>query len=165
MGNLVNLLANDLLPRLRAEEIVLLPLFSTEQQSSHEEGLDSGKVSRLAEAISALAVRPTASDTKRVQRVVSAVLTVLGEQRQAEARLVGRIRALPASDRGAAGLGDRLEAEAQASRMSQFFISEADRLPTEAWVLRHNPKPARIGLVARSGPSPVADLVAVLAVA
>jgi hypothetical protein len=90
------------------------------------------------------------------------LLTVLGRQRQAEANLVARIRALPAADRRADGLGKRLEEEAQASRASQIFVSEADRLPTEAWVLRHNPKPARIERVAPGRTSPVADLVAAI---
>ena len=90
------------------------------------------------------------------------LLTVLGAQRQAEATLLARIGALPAADRCAGVLGDRLEKEAKASRASQFFVSEADRLPTEAWVLRYNQKPARIGRIARGTTSPVADLVAVL---
>jgi hypothetical protein len=162
MASLVNLLAGDLVPRLRAEENVLLPLVSTERQSGPSVGLNHADVSRLAETISTFALRPAGSDVGRVHRIASTLLAVLGEQRQAEARLVARVRALPAAGRGAAVLGDRLEEEAQASRASQFFVSPADRLPTEAWVLRQNPKPARLEGIAQDRTSAVADLVAVL---
>ena len=162
LTNLVDLLAGDLIPRLRAEEKVLLPLVSAELESGRSTGLNCADVSRLTETISTLAARPTASDVGRIHRTASTLLAVLAGQRQAEATLVARIRALPAGDRCAGSLSDRLEEEAQASRASQFFVSEADRLPTEAWVLRHNPKAAWIGRVASGRASPVADLVAVL---
>ena len=162
LTNLVDLLAGDLIPRLRAEEKVLLPLVSTELESGGSIGLHCAGVSRLTETISTLALRPTVSEIGQIHRTASALLALLAEQRQAEATLVARICALPAADRCAGVLGDRLEKEAHASRASQFFVSEANRLPTEAWVLRHNPKAVRIGRVAQSRISPVADLVAVL---
>ncbi|HEX9097792.1 MAG TPA: hypothetical protein VF990_17020, partial [Candidatus Dormibacteraeota bacterium] len=135
---------------------------STELESGRSIALNCAGVSRLTETISTLALRPTVSDIGRIHRTASALLSLLAEQRQAEATLVTRIRALPVADRRAGVLGERLEEEAQASRASQFFVSEADRLPTEAWALRHNPKANRIGRVAQSRASPVADLVAVL---
>jgi len=162
LANLVDLLAGDLIPRLRAEEEVLLPLVSAELEPSRSPALNCAALSRLTETISTLSVRPTASDIGRVHRTASALLALLAEQRQAEATLVARIRASPATGRGVGSLSGRLEEEAQASRESQFFFSEADRLPTEAWVLRHNPKAARIGRVAPGRTSPVADLIAVL---
>ncbi len=162
LTNLVDILAGDLIPRLRAEEKVLLPLVSTELDSGGSIGLHCAGVSRLTESISTLAGQPPASDIGRIHRTASALLALLAGQRQAEATLVARIRALPAADRCAEALSDRLEEEAEASRASQFFVSEADRLPTEAWVLRHNPKAAQIGRVAPGRTSPVADLVAVL---
>jgi hypothetical protein len=162
LTNLVDLLAGDLIPRLRAEEKVLLPLVSTELESGRSIGLRCAGVSRLTETISTLALRPTVSEIGRIHRTASVLLALLAGQRQAEAMLVARIRALPAADRCAGVLSDRLEEEAHASRGSQIFVSEANRLPTEAWVLRHNPKAARIGRVAQSRTSPVADLVAVL---
>jgi hypothetical protein len=162
LTNLVDLLARDLIPRLRAEEKVLLPLLSSDLEPDRSIGLDCSGVSRLTESISTLAVRPAASDIGRIDRASSALLALLAGQRQAEATLVRRIRALPAADYRAGAVSDRLEKEAQASRASQFFISEPDRLPTEAWVLRHNPKAARIERIAPGGTSPVADLVAVL---
>ncbi|MGA7911496.1 MAG: hypothetical protein WCC30_08110 [Candidatus Dormiibacterota bacterium] len=162
LTNLVDLLVGDLIPRLRAEEKVLLPLVSTELESGGSIGLQCANVSRLTESISTFAGRPPVSDIGRIHRTASALLALLAGQRQAEATLVARIRTLPAADRSAGALSDRLEEEAQASRASQFFVSEADRLPTEAWVLRHNPKAAQIGRVAPGRTSPVADLVAVL---
>jgi hypothetical protein len=162
MAGLVDLLAGDLIPRLHAEESVLLPLLSTQGLASHQVGVDHAAVSRLAETISTFALRPSVSDVDRVRRIASRLLTVLGKQREAEARLVARVCTLPAADRDAAALGDRLEEEARASRSSQFFVSPAKRLPTEAWVLRQNPKPVRLGVVAHERTSAVADLVAVL---
>lgn len=162
IAGLVNLLAGDLVPRLRAEESVLLPLVSTERQSGPSVRLNHADVSRLAETISTFALRPTVSDIGRVHRIASRLLAVLGEQRQEEARLVARVGALPAAERLAADLGDRLEEVAQASRASQFFVSAGDRLPTEAWVLRTNPKAPRLGRIAQDRSSAVADLVAVL---
>jgi hypothetical protein len=162
LTNLVDLLAGDLIPRLRAEEKVLLPLVSAELAPGRSTNLNCAGVSRLTETISTLAVRPAALDIGRIHRTASTLLALLAGQRQAEAMLVARILALPAGDRCAGSLSYRLEEEAQASRASQFFVSEADRLPTEAWVLRHNPKAARIGRVAPGRTSPVADLVAVL---
>jgi hypothetical protein len=162
LANLVDLLAGDLIPRLRAEEEVLLPLVSAELEPSRWPALNCSALSRLTETISILAARPTASDIGRVHRTASSLLALLAEQRQAEATLVARIRALPAAGGCIGPLSGRLEEEAQASRASQFFFSEADRLPTEAWVLRHNPKAARIGRVAPGRTSPVADLVAAL---
>jgi hypothetical protein len=162
LTNLVDLLAGDLIPRLRAEEKVLLPLVSAELELGRSIGLNCAGVSRLTETISTLGVRPTASDIGRINRTASTLLAVLTRQRQAEATLVARIRALPAADRCPGVLSDRLEEEAQVSRANQFFVSEADRLPTEAWVLRHNPKAAWIGRVAPGRTSPVTDLVAVL---
>jgi hypothetical protein len=162
LTNLVGLLAGDLIPRLRAEEKVLLPFASTEFEPGRSTGLNCAGVSRLTETISTLAARPTDSDIRRIHRAASALLAMLAGQRQAEATLVARIRALPAADRRAGSLSDRLEEEAQASRAIQFFVSEAERLPTEAWVLRHNPKAPRIGHVASGRKSPVADLVAAL---
>ena len=162
LADLVDLLAGDLIPRLRAEETVLLPLVSAELEPGRSTGLNCDGVSRLTETISALADRPTASDVGRIHRTASRLLGMLAEQRQAEATLVVWIRALPTAARRAGSLTDRLEEEAQAARASQFFISEADRLPTEAWVLRHNPKAARIRRLAPRRTSPVADLVAVL---
>ena len=162
LANLVDLLAGDLIPRLRAEEDVLLPLVSAELEPSRSPALNCAALSRLAETISTLSARPTASDIGRIHRTASALLALLAEQRQAEATLVVRIRASQAAGRCVGSLSSRLEEEAQASRESQLFFSEADRLPTEAWVLRHNPKAARIGRVAPGRTSPVADLVAVL---
>lgn len=162
LTNLVDLLAGDLIPRLRAEEKVLLPLVSTELALGGSTNLNCAEVSRLTETISTLAVRSAALDLGRIHRTAAALLALLAGQREAEATLVARLRALPAADRCAGSLSDRLEEEAQASRASQLFVSEADRLPTEAWVLRHNPKAARIGRFAPGRTSPVADLVAVL---
>ncbi len=162
IAGLVHLLAGDLIPRLRAEESVLLPLVLAEQQPSSPVGLNHADVSRLAETISTFALRLSVSDVGRVHRTASTLLTVLGVQRAAEARLVALVRTLPAADRGGTMLGDRLEQQAQASRASQFFLSPADRLPTEAWVLRDNPKPARLEGVAQDMTSAVADLVAIL---
>ncbi len=161
-ADLVNLLAGDLVPRLRAEETVLLPLVSTESQSGPRAGLNHTDVSRLAETISTITLRPTVSDLGRLHRIASKLLAELGEQRRAEARLVARVLALPPAHRGTAVLADRLEEEALASRASQFFVSAADRLPTEAWVLRTNPKAARLGGIAPDRMSAVADLVAAL---
>lgn len=162
LTNLIDRLVADLIPRLRAEEKVLLPLLSAELQPDELASLDCAGVSRLTESISTLSVRPAASEIGRIHRAASALLALLVRQRRAEATLVRRIRALPAADRRAGALGDRLEKEAQASRANQFFISEADRLPTEAWVLRHNPKAARIRRVPPGTTSAVADLVTVL---
>jgi hypothetical protein len=162
LSDLVHLLAGDLVPRLHAEERVLLPLVSTERQACPPVGLDPAGVSRLAETLSTFALRLTDSDMGRVQLVASTLVTVLGEQRQAEAALVALIRALPAAGRDGPLLGDRLETEAQASRASQFFVSAAGRLPTEAWVLRKNPKPPRMGPIEHGRASPVADLIDVL---
>lgn len=162
MATLVDRLAGDLVPRLRAEESVLLPLVSTAGPASRSVGLDHAAVSRLAETISTFALRLTASDVGRVHHVASTLIAVLGEQRQAEAVLVELIGALPAADWNAADLRDRLEQEAQASRASQFFVSPADRLPTEAWALRQNPKPIRLRGIAKGRTSAVADLVVVL---
>jgi hypothetical protein len=162
LTKLVDLLAGDLIPRLRAEEKVLLPLVSTELKPGRPTGLNCAGVSRLTETISTLGNRPTASDIGRIHRTATTLLAMLAGQRQAEASLVARIRTLPAADRCAGVLRKRLEEEAQVSRASQFFVSEADRLPTEAWVLRDNPKAAWIGRVAPSRTSPVTDLVAVL---
>jgi hypothetical protein len=162
MESLVNLLAGDVVPRLHAEEHVLLPLVSTERQPGRSVGVNHVDVSRLAEAISTFALRPAVSDLGRIHRVASTLLVVLGEQRHAEARLVERVRVLPAADRGAAGLGNRLEQEAQASRASQLTLSPAGRLPTEAWVLRQNPKPDLLGSIAQGRTSAVADVVALL---
>ena len=162
LTNLVDLLAGDLIPRLRAEEKVLLPLVLTELAPGRSTNLNCVGVSRLTETISTLAVQPAALDIERIHRTASALLALLAGQRQAEATLVARIRTLLAGDRCSGALSDRLEEEAQASRAGQFFVSEADCLPTEAWVLRHNPKAARIGRVAPGRTSPVADLVAVL---
>ena len=158
LTNLVDVIVGDLIPRLSAEERVLLPLVSTEPESGRSIGLNPADVSRLTETISTLALRPSVSELGRIRRTALKLLTVLGQQREAEARRVGRIRALPPADLWAGALGDRLENEAHASRASQFFVSEADRLPTEAWVLRHNPKASRIGRIAQGRPSPVADL-------
>ena len=160
LTNLLDRLVGDLIPRLRADERVLLPLVSTQPASGGSASLDPPDVSRLTEALSTLALRPPISELGRIHRTASMLLTVVRQQRQAEARLVARIRNLPAADRCAEALGGRLEEEARASRASQIFVSEADRLPTEAWVLRHNPKLARIGYVAQGRASPVADLVA-----
>ena len=162
LTNLVDLMVGELIPRLSAEEKVLLPLVSIESESSGSIRLNHADVSRVTETLSTLALQPPVSGAGPIRRTASMLLTVLGRQRQAEATLVARIRALPAADRRAEGLGKRLEEEAQASRASQIFVSEADRLPTEAWVLRHNPKPARIGRVAPGRTSPVADLVAAI---
>jgi hypothetical protein len=161
LTNLVDLLAGDLIPRLRAEEKVLIPLVSSEPAPGRS-NLNCAGVSRLTETISTLAVRPAALDIGRIHRTASALLALLAEQREAEATLVARIRALPAGDRCAGSLSDRLEEEAHASRASQFFVFEADRLPNEAWAPRYNRKTARIGRVAPGRTSPVADLVAVL---
>lgn len=162
LTELVDLLAGDLIPRLRAEEQVLLPLVSTDLEPGGSSGLDCAGVSRLTETISSLGDRPAAPDVRLIRRSASALVAMLAGQRQAEAKLVGRIRALPAGDRRTGSLGARLTEAAQASRADQVFVSEGDRLPTEAWVIRHNPKPAWIGRVAPGGTSPVADLVAVL---
>jgi hypothetical protein len=162
LADLVHRLAGDLVPRLHAEECVLLPLVSTERQASPPVGLNPGGVSRLAETLSTFALRLTDSDMRRVHLLASTLLTVLGEQRQAEAALVARIRALQVAGRDGPVLGDRLEVEARASRASQFFVSAAGRLPTEAWVLRKNPKPVRMGRIAHGRASPVGDLIAVL---
>ncbi len=162
LADLVHLLAGDLVPRLHAEERVLLQLISTERRASPPVGLDPAGVSRLAETLSTFALRLTDSDMGRVHLVASTLLKVLGEQRHAEAVLVARIRALPAAGRDGPLLADRLEAAAQASRASQFFVSAAGRLPTEAWVLRKNPKPSRMGRIAHGRASPVADLIEVL---
>jgi hypothetical protein len=162
LADLVHLLAGDLVPRLHAEERVLLPLVSTERQASPPVGLNPAGVSRLAETLSTFALRLTDSDLGRVHLVASTLVTLLGEQRQAEAALVARIRALPRAGCDGPLLGDRLEVEAQASRASQFFVSAAGRLPTEAWVLRKNPKPPRIGRIVHGRASPVADLIEVL---
>lgn len=163
LADLVVILVGDLIPRLRAEEIVLLPLVPTDQRLGETLTFNHAEVSRAAEAISTLSLRPI-SDLGRVHQIASRLLTVLREQRRAEATLVTLIRALPVADRSAAILGDRLEAAAQASRDSEIFVSEADRLPTEAWVLRHNPKPPRIGRLVPGRRSPVADLVGLLEV-
>ncbi len=161
--DLTDLLAGDLIPRLRAQEKVLLPLLSIEPEPERSIGLDCAAVSSLTEYISTLAIRPAASDIGRIHRAASSLLALLAEQRQAEATLVWRIvRALPAAERSSGALGHRLEKEVQASRASQFFISEADRLPTEASVLRHNPRAARIGRIAPGRTSPVEDLVSAL---
>ncbi|HSP09594.1 MAG TPA: hypothetical protein VLU92_08370 [Candidatus Dormibacteraeota bacterium] len=159
---IVEVLAADLIPRLRAEEKVLLPLVSTSLEPGTSKGLSCAEVSRLTETISTLGARAAVSDSGRIQSIASTLLAVLEEKRLAEATLVARVRALPVADHGAGSLGDRLEEEAHAARASQFFVSEADRLPTEAWVLRDNPKSARIGRLAPGRTSPVADLVAVL---
>lgn len=163
LADLVVLLVGDLIPRLRAEEIVLLPLVTADQRLGETLTFNHAEVSRAAEAISTLSLRPI-SDLGRVHQTASRLLRVLREQRRAEATLVTLIRALPVADRSAAILGDRLEEAAQASRDSEIFVSEADRLPTEAWVLRHNPKPPRIGRLALGRRSPVADLVGLLEV-
>jgi hypothetical protein len=162
LTSLVDLMVGDLIPRLSAEEKVLLPLVSIQPESGLSKGLNHADVSRMTETLSTLALRPPVSDTGPIRHNASMLLTMLREQRQAEAMLVARIRALPAADRFTGVLGHRLEEEAQASRASQVLVSEPDRLPTEAWVLRHNPKPARIGRVAPGRASPVADLVAVI---
>ena len=159
---LVALLSGEVIPRLSAEEKILLPLVSSGSDSVRSIGLNRNDVSRLTETLSILSLRPTGSETGRIRATASTLLTVLKAQRQAENILIARIRALPAADRCAETLGDRLEEEAQTSLASQIFVSEADRLPTEAWALRHNPKPTRIGHVAQGGKSPVADLVAAL---
>lgn len=161
VADLVDLLAGDLIPRLRAEESVLLPLVSGDLIPSESRPLNYAAVSRAAEAISMLALRP-AFDIGRIHRVASDLLATLREQRQAEATLVTRIRELPVADRSAVILGIRLEEAAQASRDNQLFLFEPDRLPTEAWVLRHNPKLPRIGRLAQGRRSPVADLIAAL---
>ncbi|MEP6753280.1 MAG: hypothetical protein ABI959_11100 [Candidatus Dormiibacterota bacterium] len=158
----MDLLAGDLIPRLRAEESVLLPLVSADLALGDSRPPNQAAVSRAAETISMLALR-SASDIEQIHRVASDLLATLMEQRRAEATLVERIRALPVKDIDAAVIGVRLEEAARASRGSQLFVAEADRLPTEAWALRNNPKPVRILPVKGRG-SPVADLVAALAV-
>ncbi len=162
LTNLVDLLAGDLIPRLRAEEKVLLPLVSTELESGGSIGLNHADVSRMTETLSILALQPRVSGMGRIRSTAPKLLTVLGRQRQAEAMLVARIRALPAAGRSTGVLVDRLNEEAQASRAGQMFVSDADRLPTEAWVLRHNPKPVGIGRLAPGRTSPVPDLVAAI---
>ncbi len=162
VADLVDLLAGDLIPRLRAEESVLLPLVSGDLRQGESRPVNHAAVSRAAEAISILALRP-ASETGRIHRVASDLVAMLTEQRQAEASLVARIRALHITDIDAAIIVVRLEEAARASRGSQLFVAEADRLPTEAWVLRHNPKSVRI-LSVKDRSSPVADLVAALGV-
>jgi hypothetical protein len=159
LPNLVDLLAGELIPRLRAEEKVLLPLVSAEPESGRSTGLNCAGVSRLTETLSSLAVRPHISETGPIHRAASVLLALLGEQRRAEAKLVARIRALPVAVRSTGVLADRLEEEARASRASQTFVSEADRLPTEAWVLRNNPKPVRVARLQPDRTSAVADLV------
>lgn len=161
LTNLVDLLVGDVIPRLSAEEKVLLPLVSIDPESGYSIRLNHTDVSRVAETLSTLALPTHISDMGRIRRTASMLLTVLGRQRQAEAMLVARICALPPADRPAVLL-DRLAEEGQASRAGQMFVSEADRLPTEASVLRHNPKPVRIGRLAPDRTSPVADLVAAI---
>lgn len=164
LTELVVLLSGEVIPRLSAEEQILLPLVSSGSDSARSIGLNDDDVSRLTETLSILSLRPTGSGVGRIRATASTLLTVLKAQRQAENILIARVRALPAGDRRAGMLGDRLEEAAQASLSSQIFVSEGDRLPTEAWVLRDNPKPTRIGRAVPGRKSPVADLVAALEV-
>lgn len=162
LTELVVLLSGEVIPRLSAEEQILLPLVSSGSDSARSIGPNDDDVSRLTETLSILSLRPTGSGVGRIRATASTLLTVLKAQRQAENILIARVRALPAGDRRAGMLGDRLEEAAQASLSSQIFVSEGDRLPTEAWVLRDNPKPTRIGRAVPGRKSPVADLVAAL---
>jgi hypothetical protein len=162
LADLVEMLGSDLVPRLFAEERVLVPLVSTDQESQRAVGLRSTDVSRLAETISSRSFRPTDSDAERVRRTASMLCRVLEEQRLAERGLVTRVCALPAAGPGARLIGVGLEREAKASRASQVFVKEADRLPTEAWALRHNPKSPRMRRPSPARSSPVADLVAII---
>ena len=162
LTKLVDLLSGEVIPRLSAEEKVLLPLITGGSNSGRPIVLNHDDVSRLTETLSILSLRRAGKDAGRVRATASTLLAVLNAKRQAESILIARVRALPVADRPADVLGDQLEAEVRASRACQIFVSEPDRLPTEAWALRDNPKPNRIGPVARSGTSPVADVVAAL---
>lgn len=164
LTELVDLLSAKVIPRLSAEEKVLLPLVTSGSDSARSIGLNHRDVSRLTEMLSILSLRPAKPDAGRIRATASTLLTALRVQRQAETILMVRVRALPAADRSADVLGGRLEEEVQTSRASQILVSEADRLPTEAWVLRNNSKPTRIARAAEGGASPVADVIAALQV-
>ena len=58
LTNLVDLMVGELIPRLSAEEKVLLPLVSIESESSGSIRLNHADVSRVTETLSTLALQP-----------------------------------------------------------------------------------------------------------
>ncbi|TAN31689.1 hypothetical protein EPN29_10725 [bacterium] len=77
-------------------------------------------------------------------RKTSELARLLAAQRESETRALVGLCGLHLDAGAIRGVGERLEGAAAAESGSLLRVEEPPRLPTEAIVIRHNPKLARV---------------------
>jgi hypothetical protein len=154
LASVLDLLVSEVIPRMQAETAVLLPVVGAPPHSIDGWSRRRLELSRLAESISMMTLAARSSKVRRAPQVVSELDRALTTQREAETGVVEALHNLHLGASAMRELGVRLEAAEVAARKDLLFVTEPDRAATEAFALRHNPKPPRIVSVQATGRAP-----------
>lgn len=154
LASVLDTLVGQVIPRMQAETMVLLPLVGAPTHVIDGWSRRRLELSRLAESVSMMLMTASSSKLRRAPQVVSELNRALTTQREAETGVIEALRNLHLEASATRELGERLEAGEVAARKDLLFVSEPERAATEASALRHNPKPPRIVSVQATGRAP-----------
>lgn len=142
---LVAFLFGEVIPALQGQ-LLLLPTFLEPTSESDEirDGLCNarGQLGLRAEQLSQIAVSRSAATSSALRSVLSAIAKTLDALLTVQLGAVTALRCTPTADLGA--LQGRLGEVAEGARDQILVVDPPAYLPTEAHVLRHNPRSPKV---------------------